>query len=76
MNTTGNVDVVPNQLEKPDGKYREKSCFTISKKELREFTRKGSIPERISNYKKETKEDPIYMKHGTHLVFRVPGDNS
>lgn len=71
MNTTSDVDVFPGELEKPDTKYREKSCFTITKKELREFAKNGVIPERVAKYKKVTKEN-MYMRYGAHLTFRVP----
>ena len=69
-NTTGNVEIIPG-MTKYDKLYRNKPCFDITKKELREFTRKGIIPERVTLYKKAIKESPIYMSHGTHLVFRT-----
>ena len=69
-NTSGNVEIIPG-MTKPDQKYRNKACFGINKKELREFTRKGVLPERVTLYKKAVKEETVYMKHGTHLVFRT-----
>ena len=71
MSTTADINVNPEVL-KPDTLYRDCPCFNISKKELREYTRNGVVPERVKEYKKRN-EGKCYMRHGTHLNFRYDG---
>jgi len=66
--TSGSIESIPTM--QPDMLYRNKPCFKINKKELRDLAKAKQLPKKVVDYKNLFGGE-VYVRYGTHLTFNT-----